>query len=172
MSEYYLIAGIKALNGDDGFVTVHSVSDDPLRIKELQKVYIDIFGSYKEFYPESFRTVRNTLCVKFRNFDTSAEAEILVGKNIYADKVDLTGLLDNTYYIHDLLDSRVLRNGQPFGILKDVWNLPANDVYVIIDIQGKEVLIPAIKDYIESFDPDKKILVLKPGDTIYDDDED
>ena len=73
--------------------------------------------------------------------------------------------------MHDLLGSRVYRNNREFGTLKDVLRSPANDVYVIENMQGKEILIPAIQDYIESFDRENKILIIKPGNQIYEDDE-
>ena len=50
--------------------------------------------------------------------------------------------------------------------------MPANDVYVVKDNSGNEVLIPAVNDFVEKFDPDKKIMKLKPGEDLYDTDED
>ncbi|MHB8905921.1 MAG: hypothetical protein ACYC6D_07335, partial [Melioribacteraceae bacterium] len=56
------------------------------------------------------------------------------------------------------------------GYIEDVLAYPANDVYVINKIDNKKILIPAIKDYILSFDPAKKRLELVPDcDLLYDD---
>ena len=38
-------------------------------------------------------------------------------------------------------------------------------------VTGKEILLPAILRFIESFDNVKKILKLKPGEDLYEDDE-
>lgn len=186
MSEYYLIAEIKSLCGDDGFVSLMSYSDRPGRLRELKKVFIDIFGEKREFIPESFREVKSAasgrnaggrkasdgLCVKFKNFNSSEDAQILLGRSVYVAAENLDELSDDTYFVHDLIGSEVRRNGARFGIIKDVLILPANDVYVIEDISGEEVLLPAIRDYVESFDAVGKILTLKPGDQIYDENAD
>lgn len=59
----------------------------------------------------------------------------------------------NEYYIADLIGMHVENEDASFqGILQDVIETGANDVYVIQTEQGSEVLIPAIKDCILSVD--------------------
>ena len=59
--------------------------------------------------------------------------------------------------------------GARVRIIKDVWKLPSNDVYIIEDTNKKDILIPAIKEYIKFFDPLKKRLELIDGcDLLYD----
>ena len=76
------------------------------------------------------------------------------------------------YFIHDIIGSKVLRNDVEFGEVTDVYSLPANDVYVIRKTNGEEILIPAVHEFIESIDTLKKVLILKSGEDIYEDDED
>jgi 16S rRNA processing protein RimM len=76
------------------------------------------------------------------------------------------------FFIHDLIGSIVYRNDEKIGKITDVLNMPANDVYVIENLSHEEILVPAVKDYVNSFDPVKKILILQPGGKIYEDDED
>ena len=45
-----------------------------------------------------------------------------------------------------------------FGMIKDVFNYPANDVYVIENENGEEILIPAALEFIEKFRSGKKII--------------
>ena len=96
---------------------------------------------------------------------------MLLGKESYVDKENVVKLPVDYFFIHDLLGSKVLRNGKEFGIIKDILVSPAHDVYVI-DSFGKEILIPAVKEFIESFNAVEKILILKPGENFYEDDED
>ena len=169
MNDFYLIAKIISTFGNDGFVRVVSHSDFPERFFDLQKVYIDFFEVKKEFFVEQVKQQKDSFLIKFRNFSTEEDSKILIGKEIFVDKENLHKLPADQYYIHDLIGSTVYRNDSVFGIIKDVLSYPANDVYVI-DGSGEEVLIPASFEFIESFDPVKKILVLKPGDELYDDD--
>ncbi|MGE5845571.1 MAG: ribosome maturation factor RimM, partial [Ignavibacteria bacterium] len=111
------------------------------------------------------------ILLKFKGFDTEKDAQALIGKDIFVDKTNLVKLPEGYFFIHDIIGSEVYRNDEKFGVIKDVLIYPANDVYIIEQTGGSEILIPAVKDYIESFDPGKKILILKPGSGIYEDED-
>lgn len=172
MSNYFLIARIVAVYGKDGFVKIVSFSDFPERFFDLEKAYIDFFGDKKEFIVEDVLRQNDFFALKFKNFDRAEDSSVLIGKEIFVDSSGLVELPEGYYFIHDLIGSKVRRNNTDFGVIKDVLSYPANDVYVIEDMEGKEILIPAVKDYVDGFDPGTKILTLKPGDDIYEDDED
>ena len=171
MKEYYLVAKIVSAFGKDGFVKVSSFTDFPEHFLTLKKVYLDFFGEKKEFFINKVKNSGNTYLFKFRNFDSEKDVEVLAGKEIFVDSEELIKLPANYFFIHDLIGSRVLRNNVEIGKIKNVVSFPANDVYVIENQQGEEILIPAIQDYIEHFDPAKKLLKLKPGKELYEDDE-
>lgn len=60
------------------------------------------------------------------------------------------------YFIADLIGMKVENEDGSFsGVLKDVIETGANDVYTILCGDGKEVLIPAIKECILSVDLEK-----------------
>jgi 16S rRNA processing protein RimM len=155
----------------EGFVRIFSYSDFPERFFNLEKVYINFFGDKKEFYVEKVVRLKDSFLLKFKNFDTDNDAGILVGREIFVDKENLVTLPENYFFVHDLIGSKVYRNSCLIGVIKDVLNYPANDVYVV-ENGGKEILIPAVLEFIEQFDPVEKILILKPGDELYENDED
>lgn len=172
MEEYFLIANIVSANGKNGFLNIESFSDFPERFLNLRKVYVDFFGKKKELLIEKVKSVKNNFAVKFVNFSSNEDVDILIGRDIFVDKENLVKLPENYFFIHDLIGSRVLRNSDEFGKIVDVINLPANDVFVIKDLIGKEILIPGSENFIEKYDPDTKTLILKQGDNLYEDDED
>ncbi len=171
MSEFYLIATIKSAFGKNGSVKIISHSDFPERFKNLSEVYIDFFNNKKLFFVENVEQHNNIFTIKFKNFNSDKDVEILIGKDIFVDENHLVKLPKDQYFIHDLIGSRVVRNDKEIGIIKDVLKYPANDIYVVFDSEGKEILIPAVLDFIDSFDSVNKILKLKPGEDLYDDDE-
>ncbi len=171
MSEYFLIARIESDYGKEGFVKITSFSDFPERFFNLQKVYVEFFDDKKEFFVEKTKKVNDFIFLKFRNFDSQKDIQSLIGKEIFVDEQSLIALPEGYFFVHDLLGSKVYRNNLEFGVLADVLTLPANDVYVIKH-GSEELLVPAAFEFIEKFDPINKILVLKPGDSFYDDDED
>lgn len=172
MNDYFLIAKIVSVFGKDGFVRISSYSDFPERFFDLKKVYMDFFGEMKVFGVEKVLKKKDFFVLKFKNFDSEENAQALVGKDLFVDEEDVVELPKDVYFVHDLIGSKVYRNNSVFGTIKDVLSFPANDVYVIEGENGEEKLIPAVRSFVESFDPVKKILVLKPGEDLYDDDED
>ncbi len=172
MKDYFLIAKIISISGKNGFVQIRSYSDFSDRFFSLKKVYLDFFGDKKEFTVQKVVQHKNFFTLKFVNFDSEEETAFLVGKEIFVDTENLVKLPEGYHFIHDLIGSEVFRNDVKIGILKDVLELPVNDVYVIEDNTGEELLIPAVSDFIESIDAEKKIIVLTPGDSFYEDDED
>lgn len=172
MREYYLIAKILSASGNEGFVNIDLLTDFPGHLFNLKRIYIDFFDSKKEFIIDKVKSLNSSFLIKFRNFNNEKDIDVLVGKDIFIDEEDLTELPEGQYYIHDLLGSIVLRNNVEIGTIRDVLSLPSNDVYVIEEADGSEILIPAVYDYVESFNSEKKILLLKPGEELYDSDED
>lgn len=171
MSDFILIAKILAVYGDKGFLKIKSFSDFPERFLNLKNVYLDFFGEKKELSVECVQVNNDVYSLKFRNFNSSDDAAVLIGKEIFIEASELAELPEDHYYIHDILDSIVLRNGIEFGKVKDFLILPANNVYVIETPDGKEILVPAVAEFIEDFNSTKKILTLKPGTELYEEDD-
>jgi 16S rRNA processing protein RimM len=171
VSEFFLVARITSVADNKGFVKIYSYSDFPERFFSLREVYIDFFDSKKKFIVEDVKKVKNDFFIKFRNFESANDTRVLLDKEIYVDEKDAVKLPEKVFFVHDLLDSKVFRNEKLFGIIKDVLSYPANDVYVIEDVNGGEILLPALSELIESFDPEKKVMILKPGGSFYEDED-
>jgi len=169
--DYFLIARIISIYGKNGFLKITSFSDFPDRFFDLRKVFIDFFDDKKEFLVEKVEKAKDFFIIKFKNFDSDTDARILIGKDIFVSSEDAVKLPENYYFTHDFLGCKVYRNNMEFGSIKEVLHYPANDVLVIENHEGSEVLIPAVAGYIESFSPEKKILVLKPGGELFEDED-
>ena len=171
MSQHYLIAQIKSIYGCEGFVSIISYSDALDRFNNLNKVFIEVFGAKREFFVDNTDFVNDEWFLKFKNFETDQDVKFLLGKKVFIEEKDLSKLPDDSFYIHDLIGSTVYSDLKFFGYLIDVLVLKGNDVYVIEREDGKEVLIPALKDYIIGFDSAKKRLDLVSVSEIFLDDE-
>lgn len=171
MNDFYLIAEIYDNFNSDGSVVIKSFSDFSDRFFELKSVFIDFFGKEKELKIESVNEIDGSLRLKFFGFNSIEDIQFLIGKKLYVKKDQLYNLPLDTYYIHDLIDSKVYIENLFFGKLVDVLNLPSNDVYVIIKNDGSEVLIPAVKKYILDFNLGEKKMYLDPECKNFIDDE-
>jgi 16S rRNA processing protein RimM len=171
VSEYFLIAKTTSVNNKDGFIKSEIYSDLPERFENLKEVYLDFWGDKKPFIVESVRKHKNYFLFKFLNFNTEREAKTLVGREIYVDEKSVVTLPENNYFLHDLIGCEVLVNDVIIGNVKDVISAPANDVLVINDVNGKEILAPFVLAFIDKIDSEKKIISLKELDLTPDDED-
>ena len=171
MTEYFLIAKVVSAYGKKGFVKIISYSDFPEHFFELKKVFVDFFNVKKEIVLEEVKREKDNFYFKFLNFDSSEQVNVFIDKEIFIDSQDLIELPDDHFFIHDVIGSSVYKNNELFGVVKDVLKYPANDVYLVEKNDGNEFLLPAVLDFIESFDPQTKVLTLYPGDIYYEDDD-
>ena len=166
-----MVARISSTADKKGFVKLYSYSDFPERFLSLKEVYIDFFETRKKFFVEEVKELKGDFFIRFKNFNTDKDTKILFNKEIFVEEKDVVKLPEKVYFVHDLLGSKVFRNGKLFGKINDVLPYPANDVYVIEDVKGGEILLPALSELIESFDPGNKVMVLKPGESFYEDED-
>ncbi|MDP2038806.1 MAG: ribosome maturation factor RimM [Ignavibacteria bacterium] len=170
MNDLFLIAEIKSAYGSSGFVVIDSFSDFKDRFFGLKNVFVEIFGNRKNFVVESAKEVDKKIILKFAGFNSDKDVQLLIGKKIFVDQENLVQPEVDNYFIHDLVESEVYRDGLMIGKVEDVLVLPANDVIVVLNNDKKRILIPAIKDFVKEFDAEKKRLDLVNGcELLYDD---
>lgn len=137
---------------------VSPVTDFPDRFVVGLNVFIDVFGDRKLFIIDDVINDKGKVYLKFQNFDSSDSIDFLINKKIFVKEEDLVKLEADTYFVHDLIGCKVYKDLKFFGYLKEVYSLPANDVYVVDDEKGEEILIPAIEKYVKSINiKDKRI---------------
>ena len=72
---------------------------------------------------------------------------------------DAVPLEEDEFYIVDVIGAEVMEdNGNRLGTLVDVLKTAANEVFVVQMEDGKEVLLPVIKDCVLDIDTENKII--------------
>ena len=134
--------------GMQGEVRVNVVSDIPQRFASDDAVRIN--GSV--YRVDTRRAFQSDLVIKFREVDSRAAAEALRGASIYVTEQDVPPLQPDTYYHYQLLDMVVVTaSGLELGVITDVLETGANDVYVVKGPE-KETLVPALADVVKEVD--------------------
>ncbi len=104
------------------------------------------------------------ILIKFRQISTREQADQLAGSEILIDRSQCLPLEKDSYYYFDLIGARVVTTkGEEIGVLEEIMDLPANDVYVVRK-QTREVLIPAIAEVIKKVDIENAVIVIEPMD--------
>ena len=90
--------------------------------------------------------------IKVEGIDTIEDALKLKNLYLYAKREDIK-LEEGAHFIVDLIGLEVYtEEGKLLGKVDDIYNTGANDIYVIKDELGKQVLLPGIKDVIKNVD--------------------
>ena len=152
--------------GIKGMVKVKPFTDDIRRFDELKTVYVEKNSTKTEYEIEEVKYHKDMVLIKFKGIDKVVQAEMLRNSYLTVSRDSVEKLEEGRYYIVDLLGLEVYTDEQVLlGTLEDIFNTGSNDIYVVKDKQGKQILLPAIQDVIKQIDiENKKIIVhLLPG---------
>ena len=158
------IVAIHALKGE---VRVQPWCDSPEFLAEFEELYLD--GEWVEI--ENARVQKTMVIMKIAGVDTPEAAQKLVGKVLYLSR-DQVELEEGTYFITDLIGMQVLDADDPthvYGVLTEVSNTGANDIYHVKFPDGKTRYVPAIPQVIDAVDVEGKVMTIRPLEGLFDD---
>ncbi|UCH62412.1 MAG: 16S rRNA processing protein RimM [Fidelibacterota bacterium] len=136
--------------GLKGDVKIHSLLEDT---EILDGVHI-LIASYPDGRTENLELDRvrargGKVVLGFKGIKDRAGADALRGAELSIAREDLPALAAGEYYLSDLVGYTVLSDDGIFiGVVKDVWDLPANEVLQVIG-NDREVLVPLIDEVIK-----------------------
>lgn len=150
MENNYLRVGVIAnTHGIRGEVKVYPTTDDVNRFDDLKEVILDTGKEHINLKVQGVKYFKNMVILKFKGIDNINDIERYKGKDLLVTRENAVPLEENEYYIADLIDMEVYdESGDKLGVLFDVMQTGANDVYVIKLQSGKELLLPNIDDCI------------------------
>lgn len=167
MKDNFLQIGIiTTTHGVRGEVKVFPTTDDNARFKQLKTVLVDTGKTQMELTIKNVKFFKNLVILKFKEFDSINDVEKFRQAKLLVTRENAVELKENEYFIADLLDLQAVSDeGEELGVIADVLQTGANDVYVIRKPDTKDLLVPAIKDCIKNIDMEKGVMTihLLPG---------
>ena len=161
MEKYFRVGVIANTHGIRGEVKVYPTTDDINRLKKLKKCILDTGKEYIDLNVESVKFFKNMVILKFKEYNNINDIECYKGKDILVSRDNAVKLEKGEYYIADILGAKViLEDGSEFGVLEDVMQTGANDVYVVKTLDNKEVLLPKIDECVKKLDIENKIVTV------------
>ncbi|MBQ2917235.1 MAG: 16S rRNA processing protein RimM [Clostridia bacterium] len=161
MEEYFEIGQIVNTSGLKGEIKIKPFTDDITKFNNFKTIYVSIKKELKEFEVEKVRFSKNMVFLKLKGIDTIEEAENYRNLYIKRKRDKEEKLEEDTYYIVDLIGCRVYADDQKeLGEVVDVFSTGSNDIYVVKDELGKQVLLPAIKDVIKNVDIENRTIIV------------
>lgn len=153
MEDLLQVGAVTSTHGLRGEVKVFPTTDEPSRYETLKEVVLDTGKQQLTAEIESVRFFKQMVVVKFKGIDHINDAEKYKGAKLYVTRENAVALGEDEYFFADLAGlTAVTDEGEELGTVKNILPTGANDVYVIAQAQGKELLIPAIKECIKEVD--------------------
>lgn len=150
--EFLEVGKIINTHGLRGDVKVVAWTDSPEDFEDIPVVYIKKKTGNEKLTVSKIKYQKNNLIVKFKEINDINEAEKYKGLIIYADRDDLWELEDGVYYIADLIGLDVYDESGKIGVIADVFNTGANDIYDVKRDGKKNLLLPVIDDVVKEID--------------------
>jgi 16S rRNA processing protein RimM len=159
--EFIVIGKLRRPHGVDGEMILELMTDFPNRIRPHKTVFVG-----KKHEPIVITGVRphdKYLLLKFEGMNTCDEVGRLRNFLVYVRFDSLPKLPAGEYYFHQLMGLTVVdESGTILGVLEEILETGANNVYVVRTPDGKEILLPAIEPVILSIDIEGKEMRVKP----------
>lgn len=166
MTKYLEIGQIVNTFGVKGMVKVKPFTDDINRFDKLKKVYIKSNNIKQKYEIEQVKYHKDMVLIKLKGIENLEQADLLRNSYLMINREEEKPLEEGNYYIVDMIGLEVYtEKGKNLGKLEDIFNTGSNDIYVVKNDLGKQILLPAISDVIKQIDlENKKIIVhLIPG---------
>ena len=150
---------IAKLHGFKGEVSLFLDVTNPDDYSTLDAIFIDINNQLTPFFISSLKLKNKGFAsVKLEGVDTENDARIILRKDVYLPAEILPELSGTEFYDHEIVDFAVFdKIHGNIGTVVQVIDLVANPL-LQIDKDGKEVLIPLIKNLVSKVDRQKKEL--------------
>ncbi|MBR6033309.1 MAG: ribosome maturation factor RimM [Clostridia bacterium] len=161
MQEYFEIGQIVNTYGIKGFVKVVPFTDDIKRFENLKTIYIDFKGNLILMTIDEVSYSKTNVLLKFKEAPDINMVEKYKGCYLKIKRAEAVKLPENSYFIADLIGIEVqTEDGRVLGNVDDIFKTGSNDVYVVKDDLGKQILLPAIKEVIKTIDIENKKMIV------------
>ena len=157
-------------HGIKGAVQVYPYSDADLLLKTKTLYISDDEGRNVPFHVSWARTKKkNALIIQFAKVTDRNFSEQLTGKEVFIDKAAIPPSGPGEYYHFQLKGLKVYDSKRGFtGHIQGILDAGGNDILVIRDKENREIMIPAVKEFLMEIDLMSGICKVDIPDGLYD----
>jgi 16S rRNA processing protein RimM len=153
--EFLVIGKLGRPHGLHGEILMVVYTDFPDRIEPGETFFVG--PRYQPIKLIKRRPHTRGMLVTFEGYHVREKIAELRNQLVYVRTSDRPPLEQGEYYHHQLLGLQVIdENSKPLGLLSSILETGANDVYVVRDQTGAEILVPAIDSVVLDIDLEHK----------------
>ncbi|KFF18113.1 ribosome maturation factor RimM [Chryseobacterium sp. JM1] len=157
----YLLGKITRRHGLAGNVILKLDTDQPELYNKLESIFVEINGLLVPFFIEKTSWSKNdALNIAFKNSSETLVDQSL-GKSVYLPLATLPKLSGKQFYYHEIIGFDILdENDKECGVIRSVNDQTAQN-YFVTNLDGKEVVIPIIKDWILEVNREERFIKMQ-----------
>ena len=156
--EKILIGKVVNAVGIRGELKVYNYSDSDQIYRDTKLIYMDD----ELCKVEHVRTQKNMVVLKLKGIDDRNGAELAKGRFIYVTESDLPELEEGVFYVRDLIGMKVVsEEGSDIGVVNDVIQNTAQDIFEVKTEDGRLVLIPKVEQFVPEIDGEKRVITVR-----------
>ena len=161
MDKQIVIGKIVAPHGVRGDIRIMPLTEKPEQFLDMEYLLLE---DGRKLTVKYARFQKRMILVTTQELHNMNEAELLRDKKVLINVEDLPELDEGTFYVADLIGLPVFdEQGQQLGTFKECLETGSNDVYVIAVPGQKDILVPALKQYVKEINvKEKRIVVSLP----------
>ena len=154
----YLVVGfLRRAHGVQGEIIMDLHTDFPERFRSGRKLFVG--EEHKVMTVENVRSHAKGLLIKLKNVESPEDTVQFRNQWVYVKSSEVPALPEGQIYQHELFGFKVVdENENPLGELVEIIETGANNVYVVRDDSGKEILLPAIPSVVLDLDPTRRLM--------------
>lgn len=157
----YFLGKITRRHGLQGNVFLKLDTDQPEMYNKLDSIFIEINGLLVPFFvAKQSWSKGDTLIISYKN-STEALVDQTMGRDVFMPLSTLPKLSGNKFYYHEVIGFEIREeDGKTCGNIVSINDQTAQH-YFILDLAGKEIIIPIIKDWILELNREEKYLKMQ-----------
>ncbi len=145
-----------------GELLMEVLTDFPERLKPGSTVYVG--ERHSQMTIASARRQAPGLAVRLAGSDSPEAARQFRNQLVFVKAADIPALPKGMYYHHELIGFQVVNeDGKVVGNLVEILQTGANDVYVIRQDEGGELLLPVIDGVVLGIEPSARRIRVREG---------
>lgn len=153
----FYLGHISRKHGYKGEVIAVFDTDQNENYRNLESILVDHHNELVPFFiEESAQNSKGHFIFRFEDVDTDEDATALIGKELYLPIEILPKLSGKAFYFHEVVDFEVIDKAH--GTIGKCIGINDQSAQPLFQIKKEEIdiLIPAVDEFIESIDREKK----------------
>lgn len=155
------IGTITGVHGVRGELKLRLTADDPAQLSTIKRVYLD--DEAKPRRVRGFRLHAGQALLRLAGVDDPESGRQLIGQPVRIAGSDAPPLAPGEYFLYQLIGLDVFDEaGNRLGRVTDLIETGANDVFVVTNDDGQEILLPHHASVVQEIDPAARRMIVRP----------